>query len=614
MAGARKYDYPPTFSYHEPWWGNYKYINDHYARLSMTLSAGKQINSILIIEPTTSAWLYDSYTARNPQCNTIGQSFQDFISILEKSQVEYDLGSEQIIKDLGSVKGRKLVVGQCSYKTVVLPPLTENIDLSTFKLLQKFVARGGRLIVFSTPSLVDGNADESLKSFFEKYADRISHEENLTADLITKYFKDQETNFTGVSGGSLYHHRRVLADGQILFLVNSSLDENVIGSVSTDGADAIEMNTLTGEIYGYPNKSEGNSVSITFNLPPAGSLLLYIPKNRKTDYDMPEVPEEFTRVPGASSMKIRRDYDNAIAIPFCDLLLDGKLSRDLHNYTAADMVYKHYGFKDGNPWNHAVQFKTNITGRDKFDANSGFTAEYHFNIKGKFDYSSFRAVIERPYLWKVYINGTGIEPEENEWWLDREFAVFDISSYLIQGNNTITLKTAPVKVYAEIEPVYITGDFSVSPASKGWLIEAPSGSLRSGSWKDQGMPFYSWTVTYSRDFNVEQQNSIYRVQLNDWKGTIAEVSVNGKWAGVIAFPPYNLNVTKLIQPGTNTIDVKVTGSLKNLMGPHFNDPAPGMTGPGHWRNVKNYPDGRDYQLLDYGLMEDFELLKIKTYL
>jgi hypothetical protein len=50
------------------------------------------------------------------------------------------------------------------------------------------------------------------------------------------------------------------------------------------------------------------------------------------------------------------------------------------------------------------------------------------------------------------------------------------------------------------------------------------------------------------------------------------------------------------------------------MGPHFNDPAPGMTGPGHWRNVKNYPDGRDYQLLDYGLMEDFELLKIKTYL
>ena len=118
LAGARKYDYPPTFTYHEPWWGNYKYINTHYARLSMALSAGKQINDILIIEPTTSSWLYDSYTGRNPQSNTIGQSFQDFITILEKSQVEYDLGSEQIIKDLGSVNGRKLVVGQCSYEKI----------------------------------------------------------------------------------------------------------------------------------------------------------------------------------------------------------------------------------------------------------------------------------------------------------------------------------------------------------------------------------------------------------------------------------------------------------------------------------------------------------------
>ena len=28
LAGARKYDYPPTFDYHEPWWNDYKYIND----------------------------------------------------------------------------------------------------------------------------------------------------------------------------------------------------------------------------------------------------------------------------------------------------------------------------------------------------------------------------------------------------------------------------------------------------------------------------------------------------------------------------------------------------------------------------------------------------------
>ena len=67
MAGARKYDYPPTFDYHEPWWNNYKYINDHYARLSLALSSGRQINDILVLEPTTSCWLYDSYVKPNPK-------------------------------------------------------------------------------------------------------------------------------------------------------------------------------------------------------------------------------------------------------------------------------------------------------------------------------------------------------------------------------------------------------------------------------------------------------------------------------------------------------------------------------------------------------------------
>lgn len=611
IAGARKYDYPPTFTYHEPWWSNYKYINTHYARLSLALSAGKQINDILIIEPTTSSWLYDSYAGKNPKSNTIGQSFQNFINILEKKQVEYDLGSEQIIKDMGSVKGRKLTVGQCSYETVVLPPLMENINLSTFKLLEKFVTRGGKLITFSNPSMINGAVNENLKSFFEKYSGKISFEEQLTPELITKYFTDQEITFSGISGGDLYHHRRILDDGQILFLANSSLSENVSGSLSTRGNDVIELNTLSGEIYGYENTTEGNSVNISFNLPAAGSLLLFIPEVRKTAYSIPEIPKEYTSLPDTSPMKVIRDDDNAIAIEFCDLLLNGKISRDLHNYTAADMVYKHYGFKNGNPWNHAVQFKTNITDRDNFDPNSGFTADYHFNINGRFDFSSLRAVIERPDLWNVSINGNAIEPEENEWWLDREFAVFNISNYVRLGKNTISLNVAPMKIHAEIEPIYIIGDFSVSPAAKGWIITPAIQSLKAGSWKEQGMPFYSWNVTYSKDFSVKQKNSVCKVKLNKWQGTIAEVSVNGKWAGVIAFPPYDLDVTRFIESGTNTIDVKVTGSLKNLMGPHFNNPAPGMTGPGHWRNVKKYPAGKDYQLIDYGLMEDFELLQGK---
>ncbi|MDO9579653.1 MAG: hypothetical protein Q7J06_03670, partial [Bacteroidales bacterium] len=67
----------------------------------------------------------------------------------------------------------------------------------------------------------------------------------------------------------------------------------------------------------------------------------------------------------------------------------------------------------------------------------------------------------------------------------------------------------------------------------------------------------------------------------------------------------------LIKPGENKIDVKVIGSLKNLLGPHHNNPEPGFVGPGSFRNVKGYPAGKDYHMIDYGLFEDFSLFNGK---
>jgi len=608
MAGARKYDYPPTFDYHEPWWNNYKYINDHYARLSLALSAGKQINDILVLEPTTSAWLYDSYAKRNEKVAVIGQAFQTFITKLEKSQVEYDLGSENIIKDRGFVKSGKLMVGECIYSKVVIPPMMENLDLETYKLLEKFVRTGGKLIAFSLPSHVDGAPDEGLNSLFSKEKDNIIREQDLNPETTDKYFKNSNVDFADISGGDLYHQRRIMADGQLLFMVNSNLTESLKGSVKIEGADAIEMNTLTGEIKGYPDNKEGENVSLSFDLPPAGSLLLFIPEAKQEKLSVPTLPRHFELISAVSPVKVGRDSDNAIAIEFCDVLIGKEFSEDLHTYSAADKVYKYYGFRNGDPWNTAVQFKSRIVDRDTFGLNSGFIAKYHFNVKGSFDFSSFKAVVERPELWSVSLNGTEVKPEDGKWWLDREFGVFNIGTLVKKGDNTISLRATPMKVHAEIEPVYITGDFSALPAQKGWIIESPVKLLTKGSWKEQGMPFYSWGVTYSKEYNIEKPEGEYLVSLKNWKGTIAEIKVNDQPAGVIAFPPYNSDVSSFVKAGSNKIEVKIIGSLKNLLGPHFNNPAPGLVSPWRFRYVKFYPAGKDYQLLDYGLMEEFELV------
>jgi hypothetical protein len=162
-----------------------------------------------------------------------------------------------------------------------------------------------------------------------------------------------------------------------------------------------------------------------------------------------------------------------------------------------------------------------------------------------------------------------------------------------------------MKILAEIEPVYILGNFTLQSADKGWTIHAPA-SFAVGSWKEQGWPFYPGIVSYSKNYELSDAAATYRVSLGNWQGTVAEVTVNGKSAGIIGFEPFSIDVSGLIKAGSNTVAVKIVGSNKNLFGPLHNSDK-GVASPWHFRNVRTYPAGNTYQQLDYGLMDDFRL-------
>jgi hypothetical protein len=131
--------------------------------------------------------------------------------------------------------------------------------------------------------------------------------------------------------------------------------------------------------------------------------------------------------------------------------------------------------------------------------------------------------------------------------------------------------------------------------------------MSAGSWKSQGWPFYNGAVSYTKTFDVTNPSGDYKVSLSNWTGTVAVVSVNGQQAGIIGFEPFSVNVTKFIKQGANTVEVKIVGSNKNLLGPFHNNPRPGLVGPGNFRMMSGYPAGSEYQQLDYGLMDDFRL-------
>ncbi len=611
IVGARKYDYPPVFTSLSPWWSSYKTQNDYFARLSMLLSQGEQMNDILVLEPTTTAWLYYSYINGHPYTMDVGINFQNFVTKIEKSQVEYDLGSENIIKDRGKINKDLFVVGNRGYKKVVIPPLTENLNAATFELLKEFVTNGGELIAFATPALIDGKESAELINFFRDNAVRIKiYPESALDRVIKESLGSEKVSFDNITGNQLYHHRRTYNDGELIFLVNSSLTEYAKGKISVLGKSMIEIDGMSGEIYEYPSHRNGAMVETAFELPPAGSLILFSSGSAINNYKpKPEIAKGKVLQPD-SPLEIKRIRDNVLILDFCNLIIDdksvtnGNKDKNLYTVEASNLLYNHFGMS--NPWNSAIQYKQTVLERDTFKTGN-IRVRYNFIVAGNVDKNTMKLVAEQPTVWKAKINGYVVSVDDQPSTLDSRFGVYEIGQYIKPGANVVELSVDPMSIYAEVAPVYIFGDFSLESADRGWIIREPINKFNLGSWKEQGQPYYSWDVSYAKNYRIDDTSARYALQPGKWNGTLAEVYVNNDKAGIIAYKPYYFDLSPYLKEGNNKIEVRITGSLKNLFGPHYSTDT-GIAGPWHWNGVHRQDPGSDYNLIDYGLMEDFTVV------
>jgi hypothetical protein len=88
-----------------------------------------------------------------------------------------------------------------------------------------------------------------------------------------------------------------------------------------------------------------------------------------------------------------------------------------------------------------------------------------------------------------------------------------------------------------------------------------------------------------------------------WEGTLVRITVNGKKAGRIGWPPYELDITPEVVPGDNKIEITVVSSRRNLLGPlHLKELYPGWTGPGEFVSGGDRFTP-DYMSVPYGLIE-----------
>ena len=618
LNGVRKFDYPPSFSYHEPWWEHYKLMGDYLGRISMAMSSGEQINQTLVLQPNTSAWMYFSRKDKNPAINQIRDGFKNFVYRMEQQHLEYDLGSENVLKELASVDDEILRVGKRDYSLVVIPAEMENIDQSTLDLLQKYLDNGGKVLAFRKDiPMLNGEPSATVNELIIKSGENWVMAEKLTDVAALTLMKRDEFAMNDISkNGMTYHQRRMLNDGQILFVVNSHPKKKALTEITAKGKYVSKLDLADGKIYSYPTKSADGKVILSVDLEAAGSALFIVSDEKPTEPEYPTVSGVETAVESVGDVAVKRESDNIMMVNYLDLKTAKSDKKDLYFMNALIGLFNENGVSMGNPWQHKIQYKKTYLELDaQFKADSGFEVRYHFNINPNLSaeaMKSIRAVVERPELWTVSINGKEVSKTEGSYWIDKSFPEFAVGQFLKPGKNTLTLKAPRMHVLAEVMPVYFIGDFLVKPAKQGF--EIADGNISTlGSWREAGLPFYSQKVAYSETFNVTIASGVnYKVKLNKWNGSITEVWVNGQSAGLIAWQPNKLDVTSLLKDGNNEITVKVVGSLKNTFGYFFKEANKWIYGPHEWNYApEKLPDASGYFLMDYGLMEPFSLVAVK---
>jgi hypothetical protein len=186
--------------------------------------------------------------------------------------------------------------------------------------------------------------------------------------------------------------------------------------------------------------------------------------------------------------------------------------------------------------------------------------KFRFQVAAVPEGECFLAV-EDPGEYGFELNGWRIEAKDEGWFLDKSFRKIGLPRLSLGWNELIL--SCGYKNRMEVEDCFILGDFAVDG---GGAIAAEPKALRFGDWCLQGYPNYCGSMVYGFDFEAPGGPAV--LSLGDYSAIAAEIRLNGQLAGQVPWRSANrVELGDLLKPGRNRLEIEVTGSPRNLLGP-----------------------------------------------
>ncbi len=566
MRGAAKRDYPASISYQSPWYKEYSYVEDHFARLNTVLTRGKPVVRVGVIHPVESLWGHLGPNDLTGEAQKkIEKRFSDITNWLLEALIDFDYINESLLPEQCTDISGLLSVGEMQYSTVIVPAC-ETLRSTTVSILMQFINAGGNVIYAGnapcfTDAIPGGSATELYSMAVHCPFDK--------EQIVTLLEKDRDVSIHTALGSRadnfLYNMKKDF-DCTWLFIAHSKVlshnwtrgsaynvpdPDNVLITIKGEHTPVL-YDTITGTAKPIPYKTENCNTIIEYTLYEQDSLLIKLDKYTGKSSPLPAVP-----LTVSDTLYLTEPAHYTLSEPNVCLLDIAEFSIDDAEFEKQEEILRidakvkaQLGFAhdDTQPW--AIH-----------ENPSKHKVSLKFRFKSNMNISDAKLALENAETAQITLNGAPVSNCTDGYFADHAIKTVCLPGICIGENELIV--SYPVNERSHIEALYILGNFGVGLCGIHKTLCALPERLSFTSITHQKLPFYGANITYKTKIRTPHCSA--QIRLSDFKGAAVRLFADGVDKGLFAYSPYKITIDDLTE-GEHTLEFTFYGNRFNTFG------------------------------------------------
>jgi len=538
--------------------------------LSELMDFGERLSEVAVLSPFHSIKSEYDGTMRSFKLRNRSALFRQLLQNLIDLQIDAEIADEVLLEQFGSVVDGKLIIGKRKYKYLIVPEC-DSIKKSTLEIIKELSKYGARVIfINSRPLAVDFEECDEINSINAlECANRI--------ELLEKCFK-----------------RYKIEPFATVLKEDMSLMRNLTLHTA-DWGDKKRIHICCGDNFGTAK------ALISLNGKYSLEIIDILSKKKtplKTKLSGTRSYAELTLHSMENVVLQTREYNEEICkteLSKTERIIPHKLSMTDLNCLTVDKAY-YTANNIRSELMPVIKIAKEIYALAK--PRLEVMVCYPFNISSTLDIKDIRIAVEDTDCEEILVNGINVMAKRGGWWLDKCIHEYEVSEYLNEGENTVSLKYLIENNMADInvkevfeteinrffypkepECIYVRGDFDVLAngdieeypnyirvKQPRFSLEAPT-SKRNGELTTQGLWFYRGGIDYELEYKKPEGNKRVVLRMETPDCSVFRWSI-GKYSGTIFASPLSQDITDSLNEGVNRIRLHAVGNNRNLLGPH----------------------------------------------